>query len=149
GERAFCAGADLKEGERLRAQGRQDELMAQPWGAITRDFECWKPIIAAVNGVALGGGTELVLACDIAVAADHAQFGLTEPRVGVMAGAGGIHRLVRQIPMKVAMGMLLTGRRVGAAEAAAIGLVNEVVPASELMATAQRWAEQIVECSPT
>ena len=144
GERAFCAGADLTEVAISGGNGG-----APAWGGITRDFECSKPIIAAVNGLAFGGGTELVLACDVAVAAEHAQFGLTEPRVGVVAGAGGLHRLPRQIPLKHAMGMLLTGRRIGAHEAHGLGLVNEVVPGGELMAAAERWAAEILECSPT
>ena len=89
GERAFCAGADLKE------VADSNALADTVWGGITRDFECFKPLIAAVNGVAFGGGTELVLAADIVVAADTARFGLTEPRVGVIAGAGGLQRLPR------------------------------------------------------
>jgi enoyl-CoA hydratase/carnithine racemase len=144
GERAFCAGADLKE---VASHGGNGD--APVWGGITRDFECSKPIVAAINGLAFGGGTELVLASDIAVAAEHAQFGLTEPRVGVVAGAGGLHRLPRQIPLKHAMGMLLTGRRIGAHEALALGLVNEVVPEPQLIAAAERWAGEILECSPT
>jgi enoyl-CoA hydratase/carnithine racemase len=107
-----------------------------------------KPLIAAVNGFALGGGFEIALACDIIVAAEHARFGVPEPRVGLMAAAGGVHRLPRQIPLKIAMGMMLTGRHVAAAEALKIGIVNEVVAAKDLMATAERWAREIVECSP-
>ena len=107
-----------------------------------------KPLIAAVNGVALGGGLELALACDIIIAAEHATLGLPEPRVGLMAAAGGVHRLPRFIPQKIAMGMMLTGRRITAAEAHGYGLVNEVVPAKDLMATAMRWAAEIAECSP-
>ena len=105
-------------------------------------------MIAAVNGVAVGGGLEMALACDIIVAADHARFGLPEPRVGLFAGAGGIHRLARQVPFKLAMGLLLTGRHHPADEAYRIGLVNEVVPLAELMPTAERWADEILECSP-
>src|SRR5262249_11386184 len=143
GDRAFCAGADLKEV--ADSNGSADTV----WGGITRDFECFKPIIAAVNGVAFGGGTELVLAADIVVAADTARFGLTEPRVGVIAGAGGLLRLPRQIPLKRAMGLILTGGRLDAQEAYSLGLVNEVVPASELMQAAERWAGEILACSPT
>ena len=98
--------------------------------------------------MAAGGGFEIALACDIVVAADSARFGLPEPRVGLIAGAGGIHRLSRQIPLKQAMGMLLTGRLVSADEGYRLGFVNEVVPAAELMAAAQRWASEILECSP-
>ena len=105
-------------------------------------------MIAAVNGVAVGGGLEMALACDIVVAADHARFGLPEPRVGLFAGAGGIHRLARQMPFKLAMGLLLTGRLIDAPEAHRIGLVNEVVPHAELMTTARAWADRILECSP-
>src|SRR5207249_9138190 len=110
--------------------------------------DIWKPLIAAVNGVALGGGLEIALACDIIVASDNARLGLPEPRVGLMAAAGGVHRLPRHVPLKIAMGMMLTGRQIPAAEAARIGLVNEVVPQAELMAAAERWANEILECSP-
>src|SRR5207247_7695539 len=110
--------------------------------------DIWKPLIAAVNGVALGGGLELAVACDIIVASDNARRGLPGARVGVMAAAGGVHRLPRSVPLKVAMGMMLTGRQIPAAEAARIGLVNEVVPQAELMAAAERWASEILECSP-
>ncbi len=105
-------------------------------------------MIAAVNGVAMGGGFEIALACDLIIASEDAKFALPEPRVGLAALAGGIHRLPRQIPLKHAMGMMLTGRRVSAEEGHALGFVNEVVPAAELMATARRWAEQICECAP-
>jgi enoyl-CoA hydratase/carnithine racemase len=145
GTRAFCAGYDLKA-----AAARADRSPAEdvPFGGITRGFECWKPIIAAVNGYALGGGLELVLACDIAVAADTAEFGLPEPRVGYVAVAGGVHRLMRQVPTKHAMGMLLTGRRISAAEALSFGLVNEVVAPAGLLAAAESWAALMLECAP-
>jgi len=149
GERAFSAGNDLKATAERTANGSDVQGHERPpFGRITRDFDCPKPIIAAVNGVAVGGGLELALACDIIVAADHARLGLPEPRVGLFAGAGGIHRLARQLPFKVAMGLLLTGRLFGAEEAHRIGLVNEVVPLADLMATAERWAGEILECSP-
>jgi crotonobetainyl-CoA hydratase len=148
GDRAFCAGADLKETAARTADGTWVQRRV-PFGGITGDFDCPKPIIAAVNGIALGGGTELVLACDLAIAAEHAQFGLTEPRVGVISGAGGLHRLARQIPLKDAMGMILTGRRIPAAEAHQFGLINEIVSADRLLEAAERWAAMILECSPT
>ena len=149
GERAFSAGNDLKVTAERTANGGdvQGEARA-PFGRITRDFDCPKPIIAAVNGVAVGGGLELALACDIIIAADHARFGLPEPRVGLFAGAGGVHRLARQLPFKLALGLLLTGRIFGADEAHRIGLVNEVVPRADLMPAAERWAGEILECSP-
>ena len=147
GERAFSAGNDLKY---TAEQGRHRDrpVGRAPFGGITSDFECWKPIIAAVNGFALGGGLELALACDIIVAADHAEVGLPEVRVGLVAGAGGVHRLPRHVPLKIAMGMMLTGKRISAHEAYRIGLVNEVVPLSELMTTAERWAGEILEVAP-
>jgi enoyl-CoA hydratase/carnithine racemase len=149
GERAFSAGNDLKVTAERTAAGGDVQGRARPiFGRITRDFDCPKPMIAAVNGVAVGGGLEMALACDIIVAADHARFGLPEPRVGLFAGAGGIHRLARQVPFKVAMGLLLTGRMIDAGEAYRIGLVNEVVPVAELMPTAECWAAEILECSP-
>jgi dehydration protein DpgD len=147
GERAFSAGNDLKATADASAQGQRVDSSAR-FGAITRGYRCPKPLIAAVNGVAVGGGLEIALACDIVIAADTARFGLPEPRVGLIAGAGGIHRLSRQIPLKHAMGMLLTGRLVSADEAHRLGFVNEVVPAAELMQAAQRWASEILECSP-
>jgi crotonobetainyl-CoA hydratase len=144
GERAFSAGNDLKH------QATGGEMRSPPTGfaGLTSRFDLNKPLIAAVNGVAMGGGFEIALACDIIVAADGAVFALPEPRVGLAALAGGLHRLPRAIGVKRAMGMILTGRRVSAAEGAELGFVNEVVPAAELMAAARRWAGQIAELSP-
>jgi len=144
GERAFSAGNDLK----WTALHGVPRMPKGGFGGLVARDDLWKPLIAAVNGVALGGGLEIALACDIIVAADHARLGLPEPRVGLMAAAGGVHRLPRAIPFRIAMGMMLTGRQIPAAEAARIGLVNEVVPQAELMAAAERWANEILECSP-
>ena len=144
GDQAFSAGNDLK----WTAAHGMPRIPRTGFGGITSRFDLWKPVIAAVNGFALGGGLEMVLACDLAVAAEHAKLGLPEPRVGLMAAAGGVHRLPRQVPLKVAMGMLLSGRHVTAAEAERHGLLNEVVPASDLMPAARRWAVAIAECSP-
>ena len=119
-----------------------------PFGGITDDYTCWKPIIAAVNGYAVGGGLELVLACDLAIASDNAQFGAPEGKVGLVAAAGGVHRLPRQVPLKIAMEMLLAGRMLDAEEAHRYGLVNEVVPADELVAAAERMASEIVSLAP-
>ena len=147
GEKAFSAGNDLKyTSDHWKARERGEHKV--PFGGITSDFECTKPIIAAVNGYALGGGLELALACDIIIISETAEVGLPEPTVGLIAGAGGVHRLPRHIPLKKAMGMLLTAERISATEASAIGLVNEVVPLSKLMATAERWANQILACAP-
>jgi enoyl-CoA hydratase/carnithine racemase len=145
GDKAFSAGNDLKW---TAAHGVPPAFPKGGFAAITRRFDLWKPLIAAVNGFALGGGFEIALACDIIVAADHARFGLPEPRVGLMAAAGGVHRLPRDIPLKIAMGMMLTGKHITAAEAHRLGVVNEVVPLADLMATARRWASEILECSP-
>jgi enoyl-CoA hydratase/carnithine racemase len=144
GDKAFSAGNDLK----YQAAGGKLEWPESGFGGLTQRFDDPKPVIAAVNGLALGGGFELVLACDIAIASEHAVFGLPEPRVGLAALGGGLHRLPRQIGLKPAMGMLLTGRRVGAREALALGIVNEVVAPGELAAAARRWADAICECSP-
>lgn len=144
GERAFSAGNDLKH------QATGGEMRSPPTGfaGLTSRFDLNKPLIAAVNGVAMGGGFEIALACDIIIAAEGAVFALPEPRVGLAALAGGLHRLPRAIGVKRAMGMILTGRRVSAAEGAELGFVNEVVPAAELMVAARRWAGQIAELSP-
>jgi len=144
GERAFSAGNDLK----VQAAGKRRAFGPKGFAGLTHRFDLDKPLVAAVNGVAMGGGFEAALACDIIIAAENAIFALPEPRVGLIAGAGGIHRLTRQIPLKHAMGLLLTGRLIGAEEAHRLGFVNEVVPAAELMDAAQRWADEILECSP-
>ena len=144
GDRAFSAGNDLKH-TASRAGGSQP---AAGFGGLTSRFDCPKPIIAAVNGVAMGGGFEIALACDLIIASEKAVFALPEPRVGLAALAGGMHRLPRMIPLKHAMGMLLTGRRVSAREGYEFGFVNEVVAADDLMPAARRWADQILECAP-
>ncbi len=142
--RAFSAGNDLKH----TAAGGERVPMPKGFGGLTSRFDMNKPVIAAVNGVAMGGGFEIALACDIIIASEKAVFALPEPRVGLAALAGGLHRLPRQIGMKQAMGMILTGRHVPAEEGKALGFVNEVVPAEDLMTTARNWAAQICELSP-
>ena len=146
GDKAFSAGNDLKYTAAHR--GESMPHWRGGFAGITSRSDINKPIIAAVNGFALGGGCEIALACDIIIAADHARFGLPEPRVGLMAGAGGVHRLPRHIPLKIAMGMMMTGRHITAAEAHRWGLVNEVVALKDLIPTAERWAAEIMECSP-
>jgi enoyl-CoA hydratase/carnithine racemase len=143
--RGFCAGNDLKY------QATGGDMSGQPatgFAGLTNRFDLVKPVIAAVNGVAMGGGFEIALACDLIVASADATFALPEPRVGLAALAGGIHRLPRQIGLKPAMGMLLTGRRVSAEEGQRLGFVNEVTPPGEALAGARRWAAQILECAP-
>ncbi|MDG2003363.1 MAG: enoyl-CoA hydratase-related protein [Novosphingobium sp.] len=144
GEKAFCAGADLVTPMREA----QSPIPETGFAGLVSRFDRRKPIIAAVNGMAVGGGFESALACDIVVAADHASFGLTEPRVGLAALGGGIQRVVEELGPKRAHVLMLTAKRISAQEAAAMGIVAEVVPSGELMATAQRWAETIMECSP-
>src|SRR6516165_4805277 len=144
GERAFSAGNDLK----WTAEHGMPRVPKTGFGGLTARFDLLKPIIAAVNGFALGGGLEIALACDVIIAAEHVTLGLPEPRVGLMAAAGGVHRLPRHIPLKVAMGMMLTGTHITAQRAYELGIVNEVVPLRNLMVTAQKWAGEIMECSP-
>jgi enoyl-CoA hydratase/carnithine racemase len=145
GERAFCVGTDLKA---LDATGDHTKP-STGFAGITHRFDLWKPVIAAVNGLCLGGGMEILAACDLAVASDHAQFGLPEPRVGLAALGGGLlQRLPRQIGMKDAMALVLTGKRIGADEARRIGLINEVVPATQLMERARALAQDILDCAP-
>jgi dehydration protein DpgD len=152
GERAFSAGRDLKATATLsRATPQEQAASAAKLVGVKRlqdRFDIVKPLIARVNGFALGGGLELALACDIIVAADHAEFGLPEPRRGLIAGAMGVHRLPRQIPHHLAMGYLLTGRHLSAARAYEIGLVNEVVPYNDLDRAVDSWTADILACSP-
>jgi enoyl-CoA hydratase/carnithine racemase len=148
GDKAFSAGNDLRYTAEHREQVTEGLRGKGGFAGITARYDIYKPIIAAVNGFALGGGFEIALACDIIIAAEHARFGLPEPRVGLMAAAGGVHRLPRQIPLKIAMGMMLTGKHITAAEAHRYGIANEVVPLKELIPTAERWAGEIMECSP-
>jgi len=146
GEKAFSAGNDLKFTAENSLKGMKPARGG--FAGITRRFDINKPLIAAVNGFALGGGFEIALACDIIIAADHARLGLPEPKVGLMAMEVGVHRLPRQIPLKIAMGMMLTAKHITAQEAATLGIVNEVVPLKDLFTTVERWTEQIMECSP-
>jgi crotonobetainyl-CoA hydratase len=147
GDRAFCAGADLKAAAAGELNGG-DERMRR-WGfAGYVSHAISKPTIAAVNGFALGGGTEIVLASDLAVAADTANFGLPEVKRGIFAGAGGAFRLPRAIPQKVAMEAILTGLPIPAQRALELGLVNRVVPLEGLLDEALKLAEAICENAP-
>jgi crotonobetainyl-CoA hydratase len=144
GDKAFCAGNDLK----FQAAGNEVKMPPSGFSGLTNRFDLHKPLIAAVNGFAMGGGFETALACDLIIAAENAIFAFPEPRVGLMAAAGGVHRLPRMIPQKQALGMLLTGRRVTAQEGKEFGFVNEVVPQGQVLDAARRWAAQIQECAP-
>jgi enoyl-CoA hydratase/carnithine racemase len=143
GDKAFCAGHDLKQ----QASGGGLTTPPKGFGGLTSRFDLTKPVIAAVNGVAMGGGFEIVLACDLAVASHKAAFALPEVRVGLAALAGGLQRLPRQIGLKHAMGMLLTGRRVSAEEGARLGFVNAVTD-GDVLDLARQWANDILACSP-
>ena len=142
--RGFCAGSDLK----AVAAGGHRPYPAHGYAGLIERFDCPKPFIAAVNGVAMGGGFEVALACDLIIAAESASFALPEPLVGAVALGGGLHRLARQIGAKPAMGMILTGKRVSAAEGLRFGFINEVVPDAELLETTRRWCAEILRCSP-
>ena len=142
--RGFSAGNDL----RYQAEGGKRTPTPRGFGGLTSRWDLTKPVIAAVNGVAMGGGFEIALACDLIIASDKAVFALPEPKVGLAALAGGLQRLSRQIGSKRALGMILTGRHVSAQEGLALGFVNDVVPHDELLARARDWAAQILACSP-
>jgi acetyl-CoA C-acetyltransferase len=148
GDRAFSAGNDLKETARRMGRGESIESPLAGFGGLTARFDLDKPVIAAVNGLAMGGGFEIALACDLIVAAETAIFALPEPRVGLAALAGGLHRLPRQIGLKRAMGMILTGGRVNAVEGLNLGFVHEVASAAELMTVARRLADVMLQLSP-
>ena len=147
GDKAFSAGADLaKLPAQLAALGKP--LRDVGSGILGGADILLKPLIAAVNGLALGGGTELALACDLRIAAENATFGLTEARWGIMPAGGGTQRLPRVIPLAWAMEILFTAKRIDAQEAYRIGLVNRVVPLAELMPTARQLAQDICENAP-
>jgi E-phenylitaconyl-CoA hydratase len=148
GDRAFTAGADLKK----RAASADPEAwhvwQTQEEPLLNRGLEVWKPVIAAVNGYCLGGGMTLLFACDIRVAADHATFGLSEVKRGILPGNGGTQRVLRQLPYPLAMELLLLGDRVTAQDALRLGLVNKVVAREDLMPTAIDYAHRLCENPP-
>ncbi len=148
GDQAFSAGADLVAMSQAFAGGGGMSGYQAPFGGITRGFECWKPIIAAINGYCLAGGLELALACDVRIAVDSATFGLPEPKRAIIPAAGGTQRLPRFVPLAFAMELLLSGERFDAQTALRFGLVSRVVPAAQLMATVEEVAAKILECGP-
>lgn len=146
GDRAFCAGADIKTTLPLLK-----ELGGQPWAeppTIMRGLKLWKPLVAAVNGAALGGGLEICLACDLRIASENATFGVPEVTLGLIPAWGGTQRLPRVIPWAKAAELLFTGRPIDAQEAYRIGLVNKVVPLADLMTTARQMAEMLCKPAP-
>lgn len=144
GERAFCAGSDLTA---FQPEGGSP-YPRTGYAGIAQRHDLAKPVIAAVNGICLGGGFELALSCDMIIASEPAVFGLPEPKVGLIAIGGGIHRLVRQVGLKQAMGPLLTGRNISAREGLAMGFVSEVVAPEALDAAVTETCRQIIACAP-
>jgi len=150
GDRGFSAGNDLKYTAQHGMDKVKEEMVGVKggFGGITDRHDCHKPFIAAVNGAAFGGGFEMALACDIIVASDNAIFSLSEPRVGLMPGAGGVHRLPRRIPYHLAMEMILTSSRVTAEQGKEYGFVNKVVSSDKLLSTAEEYAAEILKGAP-
>ncbi|WP_078428283.1 enoyl-CoA hydratase/isomerase family protein [Alkalihalobacterium alkalinitrilicum] len=146
GEKAFCAGADLKQTIPLIQEGKIDPEKLEV--AMLKNIPVWKPIIAAVNGFCLAGGTEILEATDIRIASEDAKFGLPEPKWSIMASAGSLVRLVRQIPYCRAMEILLTGEQISAHEALEIGLINKVVSKDKLFDEVERYADIICNNGP-
>jgi dehydration protein DpgD len=153
GSRAFSVGQDLGElTARVRAGTAEPSSFGSRgkpgWPRLTERFDLSKPVVAKVHGFAMGGGFELALACDIIIASTEAVFALPEARLGLIAGAGGVFRLTRQLPRKTAMGYLLTGRRMDAGRAYELGLINELVAPEQLDACVETWVGDILECAP-
>ena len=151
GEKAFCAGADLKEMSGVFQEAiKSGRPPALPVPAIHpgKGLEVYKPFIAAINGVALGGGLELALACDLRIAAEHARLGTPEVKQGIIPTAGATQRIPRQVPWALAMQLLLVGEPISAQEAFRFGLVNQVVPLKDLMSAAEALANKINENGP-
>lgn len=148
GEKSFCAGADLKNTGNLKGVEYWAASRPGGFGGIALRETLNVPVIAKVNGFALGGGFEMVLGCDLVVACEEASFGLPEPLVGRLPLDGGMLLLQRQIPYRQAMGMMLTGQRVKAKQALEMGLINEVVPRAELDTAVERWVQQLLACAP-
>jgi enoyl-CoA hydratase/carnithine racemase len=145
GEKAFCIGADVSGGAERKSRMALGGGLTGIGGPIVA---CKKPMVAAVQGFCVGGGFELAMCADIIVAAETAQFGLPETKVGIIGECGVVHRAIRQLPYHVAMQLILTGERIKADEARQFGLVNEVVPYADLEAAAQRWAAKLNAASP-
>lgn len=151
GEKIFSAGWDLKalnQGEMALNNWWEEDYGDGGFAGLTENWNLNKPVICALNGMAIGGGFEIAMACDLIIAADHVQFGLPEMPLGIVPDAGALQRLPRMIPRNIAMEMFLLGRRMGAAEAAHYGLVNKVVPREDLMSAARAWADQIAGSAP-
>jgi len=141
GDKAFCAGSDLKTGP-------YEPYPKNGYAGLAERFDLHKPVIAAVNGFVLGGGFEIALACDLIIATETATFSLPEPLIGAVALGGGLHRLTRQIGLKQAMGLILTSKRIDVHEAHRLGLINEITTQDNLVATVERWCADILKGAP-
>jgi enoyl-CoA hydratase/carnithine racemase len=148
GDKAFSAGGDIKAMNEAIDGDAEYKVPKTGYGGLTSRFDLDKPVIAAVNGLAMGGGFEIALAADLIIAAEHATFGLPEPLIGVVAYAGGMHRLPREIGIKRAMQILLACETIDANKAMDWGLVNEVVPSSDLDQTVERWVKRLLKAAP-
>lgn len=148
GGRAFSAGGDIRAMRNALEGGAPYTIPATGYGGLTSRFDLDKPVIAAVEGIAMGGGFEVAMACDLVLATRSASFALPEPRIGAVAYAGGMHRLPRQIGMKRAMELLLTARSIDAEQAAEWGLVNEVVEEGGMEAAIARWCALLCANAP-
>jgi dehydration protein DpgD len=152
GSSAFSSGQDLQELKEKYLAGHKASSLGSLGGPgsprLTERLNMSKPLIARVNGMAVGGGFELALSCDLIVAAEHAKFSLPEAKLGLIPGAGGLFRLTRQIPSRTALGYLMTGREMPAARAFELGLVNEVAPFDTLDACVGAWVDDVLRCSP-
>lgn len=146
GDKVFSAGVDIKDYLPF-VKETVDKKWLRPAG-IMRGLDLWKPLIAACNGLTIGGGLEIALACDIMIASENATFGLPEVRVGVCPGGGGTQRLPRAVPRRIAAEMIFTGKTIDAQEAYRIGLANKVVPRDQLMDEAKKMAQKICEAAP-
>lgn len=143
GDKAFCVGSDLKH----RVEAGSNETPETGFAGLCERYDLDKPVIAAINGDALGGGLETVLACDLAIAVDTARLGLPEPRVGLCAH-GGLHRLIRHLPSKTAALLAMTGKLFNAAEAKAMHLVNDVVPREDFASAVEALVNEVLTCAP-
>ncbi|MFT5259744.1 MAG: crotonobetainyl-CoA hydratase [Saprospiraceae bacterium] len=151
GDRIFSAGWDLKslnDGEAKLDNWWEDDDSDGGFAGLTENWNLNKPVIAALNGLVIGGGFELALGCDLLIASEHVEFGLPEMPLGIVPDAGALQRLPRRIPHNIAMEMLLLGRRMKAEEAAHYGLINKVVPKEDLMKTAREWAANLAWAAP-
>ena len=149
GERSFCAGADLETSiPALTKNGQHHGTLPQEFNTLRDAFDCWKPLLAAVNGDCIAGGMELMLACDLRIASEKAIFGLAEVRWGIIPAGGGTQRLPRAVPLSKAMEMILMGKTISAQEAMQMGLINSVVPHEALREEIEKWVRTLLENGP-